>query len=339
MKVQAPFGFVTGCYAGDKYMVQATLASMRHYCPEVPICLIVDGDVDVSDLQKDYDLIVLRVSELPSSKMRKLMSGNPRAKHAAMWEGPFEFYVWLDSDAIVWGDFTAQVRTDVDFQIFWNEISIRADATEIPPWLPHFFFDPQKLRNFDPEFDWRGHAYFSAGAFACRRNVIPFKKWIDVEAWRKEAPGLFGHFSDQPLLNYFVHSMTQRGEIKSTMSNLQHIWEHHAKEELMKDCSGAGWHFPREIRRPRVAHFCGHKPFLFDPKAYSRPFTVARLEHHRRRRSKIGAWLAVINEEARVLLGKVKGRIRRHAGLCSKDDSPLIISTTNRKTAAECIER
>ena len=177
VKVQAPFGFVTGCHAGDKFMVQATLASMRHYCPDVPICLTVDGDFDVSDLEKEYDLIVLRVSELPSETMRNLVSGSGRAKLAAMWEGPFEFYVWLDSDAIVWGDFTPQVRTDVDFQIFWSEISIPADATEIPPWLPHFYFDPQKLRRFDPEFDWRGHAYFSSGAFACRRDAIPFEKW------------------------------------------------------------------------------------------------------------------------------------------------------------------
>ena len=83
MKVQAPFGFVTGCHAGDKFLVQATLASMRHYCPDVPICLIVDGDLDVSDLEKEYDLIVLRVSELPSEEMRKLICGNYRAKLAA----------------------------------------------------------------------------------------------------------------------------------------------------------------------------------------------------------------------------------------------------------------
>ena len=46
MKVQAPFGFVTGCHAGDKFMVGATLASIRRYCPDVPICLTVDGDFD-----------------------------------------------------------------------------------------------------------------------------------------------------------------------------------------------------------------------------------------------------------------------------------------------------
>ena len=64
VNVHAPFGFVTGCHAGDKFMVQ--LASMRHYCPEVPICLVVD------DLEREYDLIALRVSELSSEDMPNL---------------------------------------------------------------------------------------------------------------------------------------------------------------------------------------------------------------------------------------------------------------------------
>jgi len=313
VKVLAPFGFVTGCHAGDKFMVQATLASMKHFCPEIPICLVVDGDFDVSDLEEEYRPILLRVSELPSEKMRNLVSGNGRAKLAAMWEGPFEFYTWLDSDAIVWGDFTPQVRTDVDFQIFWSDIDIAADATEIPPWLPHFQFDPQKLRKFDPKFDWRGNAYFSAGVFACKRDVIPFEKWIEAELWGKETRGLFGDFSDQPLLNYFVHSMTQSGEIKSAMSDLQQIWAHHGKEELVKDCIGAGWHFPTKIHRPRVAHFCGRKPFLFYRDTYSRPFTIARLEHHRRAHNELASWQMLLREEGRVVLSKVRRRIKSWA--------------------------
>ena len=308
MKARARFGFVTGCHAGDKFMVQATLASMRHYCPEVPICLVVDGNFDVSDLAKEYDLIVLRVCELPSADMRKLISGSSTAKHAAMWEGPFEFYVWLDSDAIVWGDFTPHVRTDVDFQIFWSEISIPANAIEIPPWLRHFYFDPSKLKRFDPEFDWRGHAYFSTGAFACRRNAISFRRWTEVECWEKKVPGLFA-WGEMGMLNYHVHSMTQRGEIKTAMSNLQHTWEHHGKQELIQDCRGTGWHFPKTIERPRIAHFCGRKPFLFDCKAYSRPFTIARLEHHRRRHGKPGAWFAVLQEDCQRGATKVKRRV------------------------------
>ena len=322
MKVQAPFGFVTGCHAGDKFMVQATLASMRHYCPDVPICLTVDGDFDVSDLEREYDLMVFRVSELSSEEIRNLVSGSGRAKLAAMWDGPFEFYVWLDSDAIVWGDFTPQVRTDVDFQVFWSEISIPAGATEIPPWLPHFYFDPQKLKRFDAEFDWRGNSYFSSGAFGCRRDAIPFGKWREAECWGKKTPALFGDFYEQPLLNYFVHSMTQRGELKLAVSDLQHITGHHGIDELKQDCADSNWHFPKKIRRPRVAHFCGRKPFLFDRQSYARPFTIARLEHHRRRRSNLGAWLAIMIEEARVLLGKLKGRFSR-ATLIKRENRSL----------------
>jgi len=314
VKVHAPFGFATGCHAGDKFMVQATLASMRHYCPKVPICLTVDGDFDVSDLEEEYDLIVLRISELRSKGMRNLVSGNGRAKLAAMWEGPFEFYVWLDSDAIVWGDFTPQVRTDIDFQIFWSEISIPADATESPAWLPHFYFDPKKLRRFDPEFDWRGNAYFSSGAFGSRRDAIPFGTWTEAELWSKETPGLFGDFYEQPLLNYFVHSMTQRGDLKVAVSDLQHISGHHGVDELEQDCADSNWHFPQKVRRPRVAHFCGRKPFLFDRQSYSRPFTIARLEHHRRHHGELGAWLAVLNEEQYVLADKFWRRLQRVVG-------------------------
>ena len=308
MNVQAPFGFVTGCHAGDKFMVQATLASMRHYCPDVPICLTVDGDFDVSGLEKEYDLIVLRVSELPSEQMRKVICGNYRAKLAAMWEGPFERYVWLDSDAIVWGDFTDQIRTDVDFQIFWSEISIPGDAREIPAWLPHFYFDPVKLHGFDAEFEWRGHAYFSSGAFASRRNAIPFDVWGKAESWEQQSPGLFA-WGEMGMLNYLVHAMAQRHQLKIAVSDLQHIGEHHGLDELKEDCGDSDWHFPSTIRRPRVAHFCGRKPVLFDRNAYSRPFTIARLEHHRRRHRHLGAWLAVLNEERRVLANKFKGRI------------------------------
>jgi len=307
MNAQSPFGFVTGCHAGDKFMVRATLASIRHFCPGVPMCLVVDGDFDVSDLVREYGVIVLRVSDLPSAEMRQLIGGNYRAKLAAMWEGPFEFFVWMDSDAIVWGDFTAQIRRELDFQIFWSEISVPADATEIPGWLPHFYFDPEKLRQFDAGFDWRGLPYFCTGAFASRRNAIPFSEWVKFEAWDQQVPDLFG-WGEMGMLNYAVHALTQRGTIKSGMADLQQIWGHHGTTELERDCAGGGWRFPKKISRPRIAHFCGRKPFLFDRGAYSRPFTIARLAHHRQQHGEFGAWLAVLNEDRRVLAGKLKKR-------------------------------
>jgi hypothetical protein len=313
VNVQDPFGFVTGCHAGDKFMVQATLASMRYYCPEIPICLVADGAFDVSDLEKQYGIMPLRVADVSSPHMRKLLAGNHKAKLAAMWEGPFERYVWLDSDAIVWGDFTAEIRMDVDFQIFWSEISIPPDATEIPAWLPHFYFDPVKLRRFDPDFEWRGNAYFSSGAFACRRNAIPFDVWERTESWARQSPGLFA-WGEMGMLNYVVYAMAQREQLKIVLSDLQHICGHHGVDELKQDCADSSWHFPNTIRRPRVAHFCGRKPMLFDGSIYSRPFTIARLEHHRLQHGELGAWLAVLNEERHALVGKLQRRLQLFNG-------------------------
>jgi hypothetical protein len=121
--------------------------------------------------------------------------------------------------------------------------------------------------------------------------------------------GLFGDFYEQPILNYFVHSMTQRGQINTTMSDLQRIGGHHGVDELKQDCARSNWHFPKHIQRSHVAHFCGRKPFLFDRKAYCRPFTIARLEHHRRRSGEVGAQPAVLKEESPVLANKVKRRL------------------------------
>ena len=77
--------------------------------------------------------------------------------------------------------------------------------------------------------------------------------------------------------------------IKVAVSDLQHISEHHGVDKLKQDCADSNWHFPKKVRRPRVAHFCGRKPFLFDRGSYSRPFTIARLEHHRRQHGELGA--------------------------------------------------
>jgi hypothetical protein len=309
MEIQAPFGIVTGCHAGDRHFVQATLASIRHFMPNVPICLVVDGNFDVTDLIELYDVIILRIPDLPSPEMRDLIAGNYRAKLAAMWEGPFDFYVWLDSDAIAWGNFIPQIRTDVDFQILWSEVSIPTDVDQIPEWLPHFYFDPRLLAEFDPDFNWQGNPYFSAGVFACRRSAISYQDWLAVEKWNKQVPGGLFRFGDMGIMNYLVHAGKQSGRLTVVMSDLQQICGHHGTTELEADCRGSGWQFPPEINRPRAVHFCGRKPYLFDRKSYSRPFTIARLEHRRRFQSNLEAWIGIWTEDAKILKSKLMGRL------------------------------
>ncbi len=315
MQIQAPFGFVTSCYAGDKFMVQATLASMRHYCPDIPICLIVDGDVDVSDLQKEYRPIILRIADLPDARMRELIAGSTRSKLAAMWAGPFEHYVWMDSDAIVWGDFTAQIRRDLDFQIMWSDSDPTKGAHRPPSWLLHFYLDPDKLRIFDPAFEWRGASFFTDGAFACRKDVFSFEDWVEVLSWKEHEHSPWPKdFRCQPMMNYLVNSRAQRGQIKIAVSDLQYKPRFHGRSEIDGDCKRAGYRFPERIERPRVVHLSGRKPMMLDPWAYSRAFTIARLEHYRRSRGELGAWTMVLREEIDSLLKKLHRRFKKVVG-------------------------
>ena len=303
-------GFVTACHAGDKAFVGATLASIRYYCPEAPICLIVDGDVDVTDLNEQYRPFILRVSELPCAQMRKLISGNFRTKLAAMWAGPFERYVWLDSDAIVWGDIRPFIDPTIDFQIFWERDDY-SKMDQVPRWLRHYYLNPELIARHDPSFDWRRGIYFSAGTYACRRNAITFDEWMAIEDWSISTPGIFSDFGDMGPLNYLVNARRQQGKMKVGCVSLQHIWGHHGIAELASDCASTRWSFPATIQRPRIAHFCGRKPYLYDSGAYSRPFTIARLAHARARCGWLAAWLVLWGQDFRVLCRKCRRRVGR----------------------------
>ncbi len=303
-------------------MVHATLASARHFWPDVPICLVQDGDFDISDLRALYSLIILRPQDLPDREMSSLISGNFRAKLAALWEGPFESYVWLDSDAIIWGDFRQLLDPNCDFQIFWNEISVLNDIGEVPSWLPHFYFDPTQITLFDPIFQWKGLPYFCTGAFFARRNAIPFKVWMEAEDWLKQRPGMFA-WGEMGMMNYLVHSLSQKRQLKVSIADLQHIPDHHGISEFEQDCMGGGWCFPPIIQRPRVGHFCGRKPFLFHYKAYSKPFTIARFQHYKRK-SPLAflAFLRILREDGVVYLQKCIRRFKKI--LSTQKDLPSV---------------
>ena len=313
MKCNFDFGFVTGGHEACMFMAQATLASMRHFCPGVPIALLVDGDFDVTHLIEQYGVIPLRVDDFPSREMRNLVGRSFHAKHVPMWEGPFENYVWVDADAIVWGDITSQVNRNVDFHIFRSERDavVPSNSNQVPPWMAHFYFDPEKIKALDAEFCWQETKYFCPGVFAARRGAIPFEEYAKVLAWEKAHPGTFA-WGDMGMINYLVHSRAQRGELKIAFSDLQDMWVHNGKEELVSDCLGAGWHFPKAINRPRVAHFCGRKPHLYDIKSYSRPFTIARLEHYRPLKGSLGAWAAILFEEWLDLFHKIKKKFEKN---------------------------
>jgi hypothetical protein len=305
----APLGVVLACHAPNYALVKAGCASIRHYSPQLPICVVLDGDFDVRDLTEAYGVQVLRVSELRDERLRKLCPGSPRAKLAAIWEGPFERFLYMDADAIFWGDVgQAIARWTTDFLICHQPKPALA-GEDFALDVARYYFDPQRLARFDATFDWQAHRYFCAGVFGARRGVVSAEEWLELESWRKQAPGLFP-FTDQSILNYLIYRKAARGEISISEMNLQFI---PAVSQQLGHYSMAfeGYgRFPR-VEVPVVAHFCGIKPWAQLGHRFNRPFTAFRLQHCRNLgQSALEGWLRILWEELVVLRMRSTRKLR-----------------------------
>jgi len=203
-----PFGIVTACWSGDYFLAKATCASIRHFLRNVPICVIVDGDFSIQELIDIYNVQPLYLSQLSNPDLRKICPGSSRAKLAAMWEGPFERFLYLDSDAIIWGNILKEFElTDVDFVVMRPPSHGCLPKEEVTKW----FFDVDQLLEIFPDFDWYNQPYFCAGAFAARKNCFSLTEYLKLENLAKQFPNLF-QFWDQGIVNYMVFSGSQRNQ-------------------------------------------------------------------------------------------------------------------------------
>ena len=126
---------------------------------------------------------------------------------------------------------------------------------------------------------------------------------------KHKTPSIF-KFGDQGILNYLVFAKSQRGEIKMDWADLQ--WSRNfGFEKLTQDVACLGFKFPNEVDHPAVLHFCGRKPSTLDAQCFSRPFTIARLSHHRQSHGNLGAWMIVFREDGRAIMDKVIRKIKR----------------------------
>ncbi len=306
------FGVITACYKGDYFLVKATCASIRHFLPDVPICVIADGDFSLSEIEQLYGVKVLRVQDSSCPELRRVMPGTTRSKFLAFWECPFETFIYLDSDALIWGDPRDQLNLEKnDFISFCHPPSNNYTAETIKRW----HFNPFKIEKLDPEYEWAHNDYFCAGAFAARRGAIRLEDYLLVEEWWQKDPGVFPMW-DQGMLNYLVYKGRQSGRIQVTTSDFQYIVPDHSMAESRRSFPLSLNHPPTQINNPCIIHCSGRKPLLQNLDTFSRPFTAFRLAHYRRLYGSgfpgwIKGWIRVLTEETVVFCARVRKRLKR----------------------------
>jgi len=302
MQTVAPFGIITACHAGDYFLAKATCASIRHYMPEIPVCVIVDGEFEIEELKKCYGVLELRVSDFSDSRLPSICKGTSRTKFAAIWESPFERFLCIDSDAVVIGDWQSILK-----ETSWQFLALANPQAACPPGeaVDHYFFNREKLALFDPEFEWQNTAYFCAGAYAAQKaclDVEEFFKAVDFEA---SHPGTF-QFADQGIFNYMVMKAASEGKLQLRVANRQYLVPDHSLSDSMRRFGPARQFVCQQELVPEVVHFCGQKPLIQNRKAYSALFTEFRLKHYRNLHgtgfvARIHAWTKILVEEWRVL--------------------------------------
>lgn len=146
------FGVVVCVSPGDYLFGKGTCASIDYFMPDVPITLLVDGSIDTSRLEETYQQIqVIRKEDIDDAWLRENSFGWGITKMLAFFYAPFEHFLYLDSDTILWGDIRQRIQpdeydyiADIPYRRKEGDVSTEAIST--------WFFDPVFLERSFPIF-------------------------------------------------------------------------------------------------------------------------------------------------------------------------------------------
>ncbi|WP_121971342.1 hypothetical protein [Leptolyngbya sp. BC1307] len=263
------FGIILACYQRDYSFVKGCCASIRYFLGEVPLCLIVDGSFSTEDLQKTYGVQTIYRSQVSQAVLRD-KKYTSSTKMIAFWESPWENFLYLDADMVVWGDLLKFSDFESYDMVVDRHTHIHSEA-ETKKW----FFDGDRLETFFPDYQWRERPYFCTGIFFAKRGLFSLKEYERLINLKLSHPKLF-YGMDQGLLNLMIFRAADQEKIRLGFDNLQIIVpdfsvEYLGKTYLVKD-SGPNL----GDAAPIAIHWSGEKPFASRSSVYSKPMSFFR---------------------------------------------------------------
>jgi hypothetical protein len=208
----AGFGVVIAATPDHLHWVRGLCASIRHFMGDTPIAVLLDGERPARDLRDAYDVQVVRRSEIAHPGLRAL-GGSTKAKLAALWLAPFERFLFVDADAIVWGD--VRRLADLDLFDFVVDLPYGPRASRLG------VMDAVAAARHFPDFDARAHEvdYVNTGVFFARRGIFDLDRYLELVEFTKTHPGVF--LSDQGLFNFMLFNGVDQGRIRVDHQPLQ----------------------------------------------------------------------------------------------------------------------
>ena len=240
-------GVVVPVWAGDVYMAKACCASIRRFMGDIPITLLVDGPADTRQLERLAGVSRLEVRQFGPEYVR-LCSGTSWVKLALFWACPYERFLCLDADTLVWGD--VRVYAEFDKYDFIGAHHVGGGfRIQTPQDATQYAFDLAIMRRFDPTLHWRGRQVAIAGVFFARRGVFSEERLMQLrrlDCWR---------CWEQGLVNYLMWRSQQDGDPRVGAHPIQ-------VSPSESSFSSEGRFLPADWERPVVIHWLGRKPKL-----------------------------------------------------------------------------
>lgn len=230
------------------FLAKACCASIRQSMGNIPITLLTDGpDVNTRELQKLPNVKCIVAQEVMTGEEARLCTGY-WVKLLVFWVSPYERFLYIDSDTLVWGD----VRAYAEFEKF-DFITVDRLKTPVtfqtPEEIQQHVFDIDTVKKLDPAMDWRGREAAYAGAFFARRGVFSKEEMLklrQVECWR---------CYDMGLLRFLLWRASRKGAPRIGGHRFHVFPADHGP-------SPEDRFVPRDGQRPAIIHWITKKPKL-----------------------------------------------------------------------------
>ena len=243
-------------WAGDVYLAKACCASVRQFMGDIPITLLVDGTAtNTRDLQRLHGVQRLVVQEIMSEEYVRLCAGTSWTKLLLFWMSPYERFLCLDADTMVWGD--VRLYAEFDRYDFIAAFYLNSHTTfQTSEELHRTVFDVDVIAKLNPALNWRGQEFANCGVFFARRGIFSEAQLMDLrrlDCWR---------CYEQGMLNYLRWQALNDGAPRMGGHPLQLF-------PAETTCLPADRFLQRNHPYPVIIHWMGKKPKI------GRPFRAA----------------------------------------------------------------
>ncbi len=271
------FGVVVCTSPNDYLFAKGTCASIHYFMPDVSIALLVDGNVDTKSLEQTYRVKVIRKHDINDPWLRQYSFGWGITKMLAFWYAPFERFLYLDSDTVIWGNIVNKLN--LKNYDYITDIPFHGDKILTPDYVGTWFFEPSVIDTEFSEFPWRNyiHQYACTGTFVTGRGVFDVQEYRELLEFNERYPWTF-KFGEMGLLNLMVFRAHDQKKIKLGFADFQVIFPDFQIEELRSRFQFKNNAPVVQADDIQVLHMPDKKPLVNSPHCYSLPMTYFRLK-------------------------------------------------------------